>query len=275
MHGEVAKLGKAEQYYREVGQIPRLLQRLQTFHFKLVFPEKQLELSTGINTLLGAATQVMTSALFKKLLDVVLMIGNFMNNGSFRGNAMGVKITFLTEIKSTKQSGSRNTLMHYISEYLNNNAAELAVDGRPVAQFDKDLDQVAAAVRVDADQTEADLNSLKYNLKETAEEMKKWQNLKTKCPEDGVKDAYGEVMTSFIADAEKQVADMDTNMQSMKVQLEELVRHFGEDPKKMKPRDLLAIVKDFTEDYVKAGADIEAEAAKQAKRERRAERKVI
>ena len=34
--GPIEKLGKAEQYYREIGQVPRLLQRLQTFHFKLV-----------------------------------------------------------------------------------------------------------------------------------------------------------------------------------------------------------------------------------------------
>ena len=39
---------------------------------------------------------------FKKLLEVVLHFGNFLNAGSFRGNAQGVKVSFLGEMKSTK-----------------------------------------------------------------------------------------------------------------------------------------------------------------------------
>ena len=40
--------------------------------------------------------------MFKKLLEVVLHFGNFLNAGSFRGNAQGVKVSFLGEMKSTK-----------------------------------------------------------------------------------------------------------------------------------------------------------------------------
>lgn len=42
------------------------------------------------------------SPMFKRLLEVVLTLGNFLNQGSFRGNAQGVKINFLGEMKSTK-----------------------------------------------------------------------------------------------------------------------------------------------------------------------------
>ena len=52
------------------------------------------------------------------------------------------------------------------------------------------------------------------------------------------------------------------NMAAMKTQLDELVKFFGEDPKKMKPKDVLTIVKDFAEDYVKAGNELKAEKAK-------------
>jgi hypothetical protein len=38
------------------------------------------------------------SDVFKKLLEVVLTFGNFLNQGSFRGNAQGVKINFLGEL---------------------------------------------------------------------------------------------------------------------------------------------------------------------------------
>ena len=83
-----------------------------------------------------------------------------MNSGSFRGNAGGVKITFLAEIKSTKQANPKYTLMHYLTEYLKKNEAELQVEGAPVANFVEDLNQAAPATRIDADQSEAELNAL-------------------------------------------------------------------------------------------------------------------
>jgi actin len=44
--GDLKLLGKAELYFREVGSIPWLQTRLQTFHFKLVYDERARELTT-------------------------------------------------------------------------------------------------------------------------------------------------------------------------------------------------------------------------------------
>jgi hypothetical protein len=73
--GALSKLGKPEQYFKEIGQIPRLPQRLATFHFKLTFDEKFKELQGGIDTLLASAVQVMESKLFTKLLEVSYSTG--------------------------------------------------------------------------------------------------------------------------------------------------------------------------------------------------------
>ena len=40
-----------------------------------------------------------------------------MNHGSFRGNAQGVKIKFLAEIKATK-ANPKYTMVHYLNEFL-------------------------------------------------------------------------------------------------------------------------------------------------------------
>lgn len=77
--GELKLLGKAELYFREVGQINRLQTRLQTFHYKLVYEDKINELKDGIGKLNAAVEAVTKSAVFKKLLEVVLTFGNFLN----------------------------------------------------------------------------------------------------------------------------------------------------------------------------------------------------
>ena len=50
----------------------------------------------------AAVACICESPVFKRLLEVVLTFGNFLNQGSFRGNAQGVKINFLGEMKGTK-----------------------------------------------------------------------------------------------------------------------------------------------------------------------------
>ena len=49
--GDLKLLGKAELYFREVGQIARLQTRLQTFHYKLVYEDKVKEVADGISKL--------------------------------------------------------------------------------------------------------------------------------------------------------------------------------------------------------------------------------
>eukprot|EP01043_Picozoa_sp_COSAG02_P079074 COSAG02_NODE_18112_length_960_cov_1.457607_1_plen_149_part_00 len=95
-----------DRYFREVGQIARLQTRLQTFHYKLVYEDKVREVKDGIAKLNAAVESICDSDAFKRLLEVVLTFGNFLNQGSFRGNAQGVKINFLNEMKSTKVSNS-------------------------------------------------------------------------------------------------------------------------------------------------------------------------
>ena len=117
--GDLKLLGKAEQYFREVGQIARLQTRLQTFHYKLVYEDKVKEVTDGITRLNEAVSSICDSPVFKRLLEVVLTFGNFLNQGSFRGNAQGVKITFLNEMKSTKAPNGPipgYNMLHYLNE---------------------------------------------------------------------------------------------------------------------------------------------------------------
>ena len=61
--------------------------RLQTFHYKLVYEDKVKEVTDGIAKLDAAVKSICDSAVFKRLLEVVLTFSNFLNQGSFRGNA--------------------------------------------------------------------------------------------------------------------------------------------------------------------------------------------
>ncbi len=64
---------------------------------------------------LQASKQVLKSRRIKKLLELVLAFGNYMNRGQ-RGNASGFRVSSLNKIIDTKSSIDRKiTLLHYMA----------------------------------------------------------------------------------------------------------------------------------------------------------------
>ena len=64
--------------------------------------------------ILEGSKQLYASRKIRKLLEIVLALGNYMNKGN-RGNAFGFKISSLNKIQDTKSSQDRDiTMLHYL-----------------------------------------------------------------------------------------------------------------------------------------------------------------
>ena len=71
-----------------------------------------------IPAVLDAAKEVAKCRYLKKMLELVLALGNYMNRGA-RGNASGFKISSLNKIIDTKSSiDKRITLLHYMLQII-------------------------------------------------------------------------------------------------------------------------------------------------------------
>jgi len=69
---------------------------------------------------LEASRDVIRSRQLKKLLEIVLAFGNYMNRGQ-RGNASGFRVASLNKIVDTKSSvNRRTTLLHYLANLAEN-----------------------------------------------------------------------------------------------------------------------------------------------------------
>ncbi|ELR17045.1 formin domain containing protein [Acanthamoeba castellanii str. Neff] len=125
-----SKLGKAEQYFLTAKDIKRLEPRLKAFLFKLRFPEMKDSIRPEIDAVLGACNEVKQSAKFKKVLEVVLALGNYLNGGSFRGSAYGFKLDVLNKLRDTKSADGETTLLHYLVKLVNSKYPEAVNWGR-------------------------------------------------------------------------------------------------------------------------------------------------
>ena len=70
-----------------------------------------------IVAVLGGSKEVARSKKLKKLLEIILALGNYMNRGQ-RGNAVGFRISSLNRLSDTKSSTKNTTLLHYLVDTL-------------------------------------------------------------------------------------------------------------------------------------------------------------
>ena len=90
--------------------------------------------------MLAACDEVKKSTKFKKVLEVVLALGNYLNGGSFRGAAYGFKLDALNKLRDTKSADGDTTLLHYLVKLVNKKYPEAVHWGR-------DLKHVPIAAR--------------------------------------------------------------------------------------------------------------------------------
>ena len=80
--------------------------------------ERLGDIRPHVENVLHACKELVSSKKLRKVLEVVLAFGNYMNRGN-RGNASGFRLTSLNKIVDTKSSMSKDmTLLHYLVKTL-------------------------------------------------------------------------------------------------------------------------------------------------------------
>lgn len=108
------QLMEAETFLATIGEIDGLLPRLQSISFKISFPESFQYLKHFILNSTAAGEEVRTNKKFSQILELILLVGNYMNSGLKLNRAFGYDIPFLTKITDVKDSQNRRTLMNYL-----------------------------------------------------------------------------------------------------------------------------------------------------------------
>lgn len=89
-------------------------QRLRSLVYKKKFVTWTSEVEGRTKVVMEASREVARSRRLKKLLEIVLALGNYMNKGA-RGNAWGFRLSSLNRLADTKSSSVRGTtLLHFI-----------------------------------------------------------------------------------------------------------------------------------------------------------------
>jgi len=218
--GEVSKLPPAEQFALELSKISNLQLRVSGFMFKVTFEPRKAEIKPDLETLKLASKELMDSKRLSILLEGILELGNFINEGTPRGGYMGFKISSLHKMVDAKTTDNTTTLLQYLVAILEKSKPELL-------KFGEELPHCEAASKLSLPQISSDLAGLQKDFNSTEKSLESFPD-----PEPFV-----DILKSFLNKARDDLGSISTAFKVTEEIYSSVAKFFGEDPKSMAPEE--------------------------------------
>ncbi|KAM9946402.1 hypothetical protein ACTFIT_004709 [Dictyostelium discoideum] len=111
-----SKLDKPERWILEIYGFPMMKERLVAWLFQLEYQEMYNNIIQILEKLQNAIKDTKSSDSLKKILGIVLVLGNYMNGGSGRGQADGFTLEILDSLATSKDVENKTSLLDYVSK---------------------------------------------------------------------------------------------------------------------------------------------------------------
>uniref|UniRef100_A0A668AKW5 Formin like 1 n=1 Tax=Myripristis murdjan TaxID=586833 RepID=A0A668AKW5_9TELE len=232
-----------DQFMLRFGKIPRLTQRINVLTFMGNFPETVKRLQPQLNSIIAASMSIKSSDKLKKILEIILAFGNYMNS-SKRGAAYGFRLQSLDLLLDTKSTDRSQTLLHFISNIVREKYPDLVT-------FHSELHFMDKAALVSLDGILQDIRSLERGMEMTKKEFLVQDD--NKVLKDFIK-TNSDLLDSLIKDSK-------TAQEAYAAAVE----YFGENPKTTQPSMFFPIFARFVKAY--KAADQENEQRKKMEKE--------
>ncbi|XP_047209397.1 protein diaphanous homolog 1 isoform X2 [Girardinichthys multiradiatus] len=253
MKDEYDDLAESEQFGVVMSSVKRLMPRLQAIQFKLQFEEQLNNIKPDVVAVTAACEELRKSETFAKLLQIILLVGNYMNSGSRNGSAYGFSISYLCKLRDTKSTDLKQTLLHFLADVCQERYPE-------VMSFPDELTHVEKASRVSAE-------TILKNLEMMGRQIKNLQkDLETFPPAQNENDLFVEKMSSFVTQAQEQFEKLDMMHKNMEMQYADLGQYFVFEPKKISVEEFFGDISNFKNMF--------QEAVKENQRRKEAEEKI-
>ncbi|KAI1294579.1 Protein diaphanous -like protein 3 [Halotydeus destructor] len=235
-------LHEAEQFALTLGSIKRLVPRLTNISFKLKFNELVQDIRPHLVAATAACEEVRKTKSFAKVLQLILLIGNYMNSGSRNAQAYGFDISFLPKLSNTKAADNKTTLLHYLTEVIETKYPECL-------KFPEDLHHLDAASRVSPEQLAKNLTQMKSSIRSLETDLKTFK-------QHNSLDRFGIVMNNFVEMAKEQHEKLQAMFAKMERLYNNLANYFAFEPKKYTMDEFFSDIKVFKDQFVESYGEI-------------------
>ncbi|KAG4070818.1 hypothetical protein HA402_011044 [Bradysia odoriphaga] len=237
-----AELSMAEDFAATLGEIKRLGPRLHSLHFKLSLPDMIQDVKPDIVAGTAACEEVKNSKKFSKVLELILLFGNYLNTGSKNGEAYGFEIGYLTKLTNTKDYENKQTLLHFIVDTIETKFPDALT-------FHEDLSHVTKAARVSLENIQKTMRQMNTSLKNLESDL---NNNKVPQSDD---DKFADVMEDFAVQARQQIEVLGKMQTQMENLFKDLGEYFSFDVNKYTMEEFFSDIKTFKDLFIQAYKD--------------------
>ncbi|XP_017404051.1 protein diaphanous homolog 2 isoform X3 [Cebus imitator] len=236
---EYDDLCEPEQFGVVMSSVKMLQPRLSSILFKLTFDEHVNNIKPSIIAVTLACEELKKSESFNRLLELVLLVGNYMNSGSRNAQSLGFKINFLCKIRDTKSADQKTTLLHFIADICEEKY-------RDILKFPEELEHVESASKVSAQILKSNLASMEQQIVLLERDIKKFPQAESQ------HDKFVEKMTSFTKSAREQYEKLSTMHNNMLKLYENLGEYFIFDSKTVSIEEFFGDLNNFRTLFLEA-----------------------
>ncbi|XP_066903255.1 protein diaphanous [Halyomorpha halys] len=256
------ELTEAEQFALTLAEIKRLLPKLKSMKFRIHHPEMVQDIKPDIVAGTTACEEVKKSRKFAKILELILLMGNYMNSGSRNGQAYAFEINFLPKLSATKDLENKMTLMHYLVDTIERKFPELLTFGDELMHVDR-------AARVSVDSIQKSLRIMENNLKNLETDL---ANNRIPQNED---DKFAEVMGEFAKQTKKECAVLNSMFNKLETLYSDIAEYYSFEKQKYTLEEFFSDVKGFMDGFYQAHKEnvLSREAEEKARRAKEAREK--
>jgi len=254
-------LGAAEKYFIAIRDVPRLARRIKAMIFKRRFEIEYSDVKNDVTVIKTTIKEVRGSGRFRKLLEVneimclyksltqtynqlVLQLGNYLNGGTFRGQAYGFTLETLNKLRDTKANEQSEaakkgaiSLLHYLVMVSDNEKIG-------VVDYSEEISHLESAGRI----CFSSVASLTRKFREDAQSMSLEIDALSSAEEKVAEDRFLTLMKPFFKEMDDLVKTLENQVTTTESQFKELAEWLGEDTTATikTPDDLWAVLGDFS-----------------------------
>jgi len=112
---EFMNMAEPDRFLYEMSKIFHYKQKLEALYFKKKYTERVKELTTKVSQAIECCNNIVIDKKIVTLLNIVLCMGNFMNQGHRNGTAVGFLISNLNKLADIKSSVDKSySMLHYL-----------------------------------------------------------------------------------------------------------------------------------------------------------------
>ncbi|XP_021273485.1 protein diaphanous homolog 3 isoform X2 [Numida meleagris] len=236
---EYNNLSEPEQFGVVMSNVKRLRPRLSAILFKLQFEEQVNNIKPDIMAVSAACEEIKKSKSFSRLLELVLLMGNYMNAGSRNAQTFGYNLSSLCKLKDTKSADQKTTLLHFLVEVCEESYQD-------VLNFVEDFQHLDKASKVSAENLEKSLKHMEKQLQQLEKDLQTFPVAEDK------HDKFVEKMSSFLVHAKEDFQKLSRMHENMEKLYQNVMGYYAIDLKKVSVEEFLTDLNNFRMMFMQA-----------------------